>query len=57
MNKIGKNSALDNRCYNYSQIFLKYLELFSHALWWTVLIQGLLSRQMSVQPKHKQIFK
>ena len=24
MNKIGKNNAVDNGCYNYSQIFLKY---------------------------------
>ena len=32
---------------------MKYLELFFHALWWTVLIQGLFGRQMSVQSKHK----
>ena len=41
-----------------SKMKIKFFELFFDTLWLTIFqIMGLLGRQMSVQPKHKLIFK
>ena len=52
------NDMLCSELLKSSQIFLKSIKYFFHALWWTILnLEPILGQQMPMQPKYEQIFK